>query len=252
MSDAESWNRYWRAVHAVDPGARSPQDAYADRVVALARGRRWLDAGCGRRSLPRWRDDGRAALQQSGARPFGCDADRLALHEREDPGPVCVARLQSLPFRDGSFDVVTSNMVFEHLDDPERSVAELARVTSPGGRILIHTVNGRHYLAWIARMTSHRFHEWIVSRLEGRLAKDVYPTRYRANSVARLDALFARHGFRRVAGGEIPGLPLHVDRPGLFWLAIGLGLVERRLARLPLLRRWLCANLLVELERPLS
>lgn len=249
MSDAGSWARYWRVVHAVDPDARSPQDAYADRVVALARGRRWLDAGCGRRSLPHWRADGRAALEAGGTRRFGCDADELALHEREDPGPVCAAVLQSLPFRDASFDVVTSNMVFEHLDDPERSVAELARVTAPGGRILVHTVNGRHYLAWIARLTPHRFHEWIVSRIEGRLAKDVYPTRYRANSVARLEALFGRHDCRRVAGGEIPGLPLHVDRPVLFWLAIGFGLVERALARLPLLRRWLCANLLVEFER---
>lgn len=249
MSDAGSWSRYWRAVHAVDPNARSPQDAYADRVVALARGRRWLDAGCGRRSLPGWRDDGRAALAASGARPFGCDADRLALHEREDSGPVCAGVLQRLPFRDASFELVTSNMVFEHLDDPERSVAELARVTVPGGRILVHTVNGRHYLAWIARATPHRFHEWVVSRIEGRLAKDVYPTRYRANSVARLDALFARHGCRRIGGGEIAGLPLHVDRPVLFWFAIGLGLLERALARLPLLGRWLNANLLVEFER---
>ncbi len=249
MSDTGSWTRYWRIVHAVEPGARSPQDAYTDRVVALARGRRWLDAGCGRRSLPRWRDDGRAALQTSDTRPFGCDADELALHEREDPGPVCAAVLQRLPFRDASFDVVTSNMVFEHLDDPEQSVAELARVTAPGGHILVHTVNGRHYLAWIARLTPHSFHEWIVSRIEGRLAKDIYPTRYRANSVARLDELFARHGCRRTAGGEIPGLPLHVDRPVLFWLALGFGLIERTLARLPFLGRWLKAYLLVEFER---
>jgi SAM-dependent methyltransferase len=249
MNDAEAWDRYWRRVHAIDPSVRGPHDVYADRVLALVPGKRWLDAGCGRHSLPRWRAEDTARLARAGTTPFGCDADLVALHERHDEGPVCAAVLQALPFRDGSFDVVTSNMVFEHLDEPERSVAELARVTAPKGRILVHTVNGRHYLAWIARATPHRFHEWAVSRLEGRAAKDVYPTRYRANTVARLRELFERHHCRQVGGGEIPGLPLHLRTPGLFSAAIGFGFLERRLAQLRPFAKVLNPNLLVEFER---
>jgi len=246
------WERYWRRVHAVDPSVRSPHDLYADRVLSLVPGRRWLDAGCGRWSLPRWRLDDLPRLQQGGTRAFGCDADVPALHDRARDGRVCAAVVERLPFRDASFDVVTCNMVFEHLDEPAGTAAELARVTAPGGRILVHTVNGRHYLAWIARLTPHRFHQWIVRRLEGRAGQDVYPTRYRANTVAALDRLFARHGCRRVAGGVVPGLPLYVPVPGLFGLAIALGLLERALARLPLLRSVLGANLLVEFERTAS
>jgi SAM-dependent methyltransferase len=65
-----------------------------------------------------------------------CDADLAALSERRDPGPVCGAALDDLPFRDASFDFIAANMVFEHLVQPESTVRELARVTKPGGRIL--------------------------------------------------------------------------------------------------------------------
>lgn len=57
---------------------------------------------------------------------------------------------------------------------------ELIRVTAPGGRIVIRTVNAPYYSAWIAHLTPQWFHEWIVARVEGRAAKDVYPTQYRA------------------------------------------------------------------------
>jgi len=250
MNEGLGWPRYWRVMHATDPTAVSPSDLYADRLLALVPGRRWLDAGCGRASLPHWRRDDGISLRGTGTTPLGCDVDVLALHEREDDAPVCAAMLERLPFRDRSFEVVTANMVFEHLADPEGAVAELVRVTAPGGRILVHTVNGRHWLAWLARATPHAFHQWIVERLEGRLGKDVYPTRYRANTVPRLRELFERNGCRWARGGEIPGLPLYVPYPILFWIALGAGLFERWLARLPLLGRVLNANLLVEFERP--
>ncbi len=44
-----------------------------------------------------------------------------------------------LPFRDNSFDVVVSFAVFEHLRDPDRSLAEIRRVLRPGGVLLLGT-----------------------------------------------------------------------------------------------------------------
>jgi SAM-dependent methyltransferase len=243
-----SWERYWRAVHASDQTIRSPIDLFVDRVVNSARGR-WLDAGCGRQSMPKWRNDELPRILERGTMLFGCDADLLALTERRDPGPVCGAMLDNLPFRDGSFDFISVNMVFEHLKTPQTTVRELARVTSPGGRILVHTVNGLHYYAWIARLTPFRFHQWIVARVEQRAGKDVYPTKYRANTVGRLRRLFEGSGCRLVYGGLVDGIPLYLPCRGLFNIAIRLGLFQRRLARLPGLGTFLHPNLLMEFEK---
>ena len=243
-----SWDRYWSLVHASDQTVRSPIDVFIDRLASGARGR-WLDAGCGRQSMPDWRRTELTRVLGRGVVLFGCDADIVALVERRDPGPVCGATLDDLPFRDASFDFISANMVFEHLVQPESTVRELARVTRPGGRILIHTVNGHHYVAWLARLTPFRFHQWIVERIERRAGKDVYPTQYRANTVGRLRGLFEERGCRLVAGGLIDGVPLYLPYPGLFSLAIYGGLLERRLARLPGLRQLLRPNLLMEFER---
>jgi SAM-dependent methyltransferase len=43
----------------------------------------------------------------------------------------------ALPFPDASLDAVTCERVFQHLDDPERAAAEIARVLRPGGRVVV-------------------------------------------------------------------------------------------------------------------
>lgn len=243
----DSWARYWRIVHRIDSSVRSPEDQFLDRVLDRIEGGRWFDAGCGRQSYPDWR---KTDFERAETRFIGCDLDRAALRESVAPGRVCAATLEQLPFADASFDVVTSNMVFEHLDEPELVVAEFLRVTAPGGRIVIHTVNVLHYQAWAARCTPHWVHEWVVSRIEGRAAKDVYPVRYRANTSGRLRRLFESRGGRVVFDGEIRDIPLHLPYRGLFWVGIGLGFLERLLAGIPGLGRMLRANLIMEIERP--
>jgi SAM-dependent methyltransferase len=47
--------------------------------------------------------------------------------------------IQSLPFADGSFDVVVANHMLYHVPDPDIGVAEIARVLSPGGTVLVAT-----------------------------------------------------------------------------------------------------------------
>jgi SAM-dependent methyltransferase len=45
-----------------------------------------------------------------------------------------------LPFHDGSFTVVVSRYSFHHFEDPRAVLAEMARVCSPGGRVLVADV----------------------------------------------------------------------------------------------------------------
>ncbi|MDE3174544.1 MAG: class I SAM-dependent methyltransferase [Pseudomonadota bacterium] len=51
--------------------------------------------------------------------------------------PDLIADATKLPFRDNSVDAVYSTGVFEHINDPQRAGAEVARVLKPGGRALI-------------------------------------------------------------------------------------------------------------------
>jgi SAM-dependent methyltransferase len=106
-----------------------------------------------------------------------------------------IADAGRIPYPDDSFDVVFSANVFEHLTEPVEVLAEVARVLKPGGTFLVKTPNRRHYMPLIARMTPHRFHQF-VSRLRGRPAADTFPTRYRSNTPARLHALANASGLR--------------------------------------------------------
>src|SRR5262245_55407291 len=71
---------------------------------------------------------------------------------REVPGAswgVCDA--QALPYRDQSFDVLITTEVVEHLPDPQRAVAEFARVLRPGGTAIVSTVNPSTGVAAVGR-----------------------------------------------------------------------------------------------------
>ena len=43
----------------------------------------------------------------------------------------------ALPFADGAFDLAGTHRTLHHVEQPERVVAELARVTRPGGHVLV-------------------------------------------------------------------------------------------------------------------
>lgn len=64
----------------------------------------------------------------------------------------------ALPYRDGSFDVVTSMDFLEHIENPAASIREAARVLRPGGLFFFHTFN-RNPLAWLIIIKGV---EWFV------------------------------------------------------------------------------------------
>jgi len=52
-------------------------------------------------------------------------------------GLFVVARGESLPFRDSSFQHLVSNAAIEHFSAPEKGIVEFARVTEPGSQLVI-------------------------------------------------------------------------------------------------------------------
>jgi len=107
------------------------------RVVAAAvdaqPGMRILDlaAGTGASSVP---------FAAAGAFTVACDfsAGMLAEGQRRHPQLVFVAGdALVLPFRDASFDVATVSFGLRNVVDVRKALAELARVTRPGGRLVV-------------------------------------------------------------------------------------------------------------------
>jgi SAM-dependent methyltransferase len=56
-----------------------------------------------------------------------------ALRERVPGVDVRLGRAEDLPFPDGGFDLALSQLVVHFMSDPVRGLAEMARVTRPGG-----------------------------------------------------------------------------------------------------------------------
>ena len=82
------------------------------------------------------------------------------------------ADAESLPYEDGSFDLVIGHAVLHHLPDLDASFREIHRVLKPGGRCVVAgepTVVG-HRLARVAKATASFALKWYA-RLGGRLGK---------------------------------------------------------------------------------
>lgn len=89
-----------------------------------------VDIGCGEGQVSR-------ALAATGATVVGVDpVERHVELARERAGgpEYRLGRADAIPARDGEFDAAVACLVFEHVDDLDASIAEVARVLAPGGR----------------------------------------------------------------------------------------------------------------------
>jgi ubiquinone/menaquinone biosynthesis C-methylase UbiE len=68
---------------------------------------------------------------------------------------VRLGDINHLPFGRDAFDLVTIHQVLHYLDDPERAVAEAARVLRPGGRLLVVDF-APHALEFLREKHAHR------------------------------------------------------------------------------------------------
>ena len=110
-----------------------------EKVLALlpdGKGKHALDLASGPGVMIR-------GLRAKGYRVTCVDAspEMVALAKKEaggDPNVSCtIGDAYALPFAPDSFDVVTAMGLIEYLDDEERFLEELARVTVHGGTIII-------------------------------------------------------------------------------------------------------------------
>jgi ubiquinone/menaquinone biosynthesis C-methylase UbiE len=180
------YDLYTRPMEAM--GGRAARE----RLFALAHGR-VLELGIGTgASLGAYADD--VVLTGIDISPRMLERAR---HRAETLGVdvrLQLADIEYLPYADGSFDAVTASCVFCSVPDPVQGLREAARVTRPGGVVLLYE------------------HVRPTNRILGRLADLVSPLTRRA---------FGPELNRRTEGNaETAGLVLQsVSRNGI-WRAV--------------------------------
>jgi SAM-dependent methyltransferase len=103
------------------------------RAAGVAEGDRVLDVGCGTGALTTVLAGLVGAGNVSAVDPSLPFVEECRAYL---PGAdVHVAPAESMPFDDATFDRSLSQLVFHFVDDPAGSVAEMARVTRPGGLV---------------------------------------------------------------------------------------------------------------------
>jgi ubiquinone/menaquinone biosynthesis C-methylase UbiE len=192
-----------RIHHALLPHLRWNQEIYGVTISErLKDGSDWLDVGCGHRMLGKDLEYIERNLVNRAKRVVGCDIDQSAMQPHLWISELYVAPAENLPFPDGSFDLVTSNMVFEHVAKPIDALTEITRVLKPGGSLILHTPNLWNYMVYlnhtVGRLLPRALLMDLIFRSEGREEKDVFPTLYRANTVRKLKKLGTQAGLRPV------------------------------------------------------
>jgi ubiquinone/menaquinone biosynthesis C-methylase UbiE len=137
-TDPDGLAEYLDRVRTVPAVHAAKRESFA--LLEAAPGQRVLDLGCGAG------DDVRELADIVGAagRVVGIDnsevlidrARRWTPPERHWVEFVC-ANATALPFADGSFDACRADRTIQHVPDADIALAELARVTRPGGTLVL-------------------------------------------------------------------------------------------------------------------
>ena len=136
-ADPAGYIDYLRSISAIEAVQRWKEKTF--QLMGVEPGQRVLDVGCGRG------DEVMALARLVGerGRSVGIDASGAmvaqAAQRAKDAGlhvEVRVADAHALPFADGTFDASRIERTLQHLADPACAIAELHRVTRPGGRVV--------------------------------------------------------------------------------------------------------------------
>ena len=177
-------------------------------------------------------------LRRAGARSFCVDTDcgELTALGRPESGSIAGSALR-LPLASGSLDVCLSSNVLEHVGDWRAMLAEMVRVTKPGGTVFVAFTN------WLSPWGGHETSPWhylggerAAARYQGRHGS---PPKNRYGATLYPVSVAAALRWARSAEGAVlvDAVPRYL--PG--W--------TRPLLRVPLLREFATRNMLLVLQR---
>jgi ubiquinone/menaquinone biosynthesis C-methylase UbiE len=152
MSIQQGYDR-WSGVYDHDGNPlQALEEPFVHDAVGNVRGLSVLDLGCGTGRHTVW-------LAQAGAEVIAVDfSEGMLAQARSKPGAETVHFVvhdlhEPLPFPAGTFDLVVSGLVLEHLRDLKQFFAEAHRVLKPAARAVISAMHPAMFL----RGTQARF-----------------------------------------------------------------------------------------------
>lgn len=185
-SRERGWKRFYREQYAEDWESFSETLASQEhhrryqeaclRHIRNVNPRKILEVGVGRGDLL-------LQLADSHVELFGCDissgnlsATASRLRELNRPMTLSHADAEELPFCNNRFDVAFALSVLWYLPSPAQAVAEMCRVTRPGGLVIFDMLNATH-------VTSATYH--VARILARRLGRERGRTRLACPGIVR-------------------------------------------------------------------
>ena len=111
---------------------------------------------------------------------------KLSPEEREKIQTICADAL-SLPFPDGTFDVVFCGYGFRNLDNQETALHEIRRVLKPGGQLLI--LEFFKPTNWFTKLFHSTYGHFMLPTVGGLISRQSHAYRYLHESISRFYTL---------------------------------------------------------------
>ena len=141
-TDYDVWHQRVFDADPVHEDASSPWYSLVREYLGPVADLHVLEIACGRGGFVR-------ELLRAGAHVTGCDFSLAALRvarSKQTSAALAQGDAQNLPFAANSFDLVISCETIEHVPDVAAALAEMHRVTRPGGRLLLTTPNYANFM----------------------------------------------------------------------------------------------------------
>lgn len=217
--------------HKLWPGSKAPKQHYKEWAESEAfAGMRVLHAGGGRNK--------HNLFHGQHVQRLNVDLDQATLAQDAAADVRLLGDLAQLPVQENTVDLIVCEMVFEHVENPERVVRELFRCLKEGGKIVFITPNLLSYPFLISKCTPFWFHR-LYGFLRARRDDDVFPTHYRLNTGAAIRRYFGAAGFEPVQLRQIDSSCDYFDIfPGIYLVAAAFSEMLNRIEVLSFLRQF--------------
>lgn len=188
-----------------------------------------LDVGCGKSTIDKENIPFRKYLRTirgKVTKVIGIDIDKDAgVNPYIDE--FRLIKNESWPIDDESIDLIISDSVLEHIDNPEVFFLEAHRVLKNDGYICLRTPNRWGYVALFASLIPNKYHAKILKFTQGeREEEDVFPTLYKCNSIGKIKKMMKKHDFEYV----VYGYECEPSYLGFSTIAYRIGVLHQKIA----------------------